>query len=124
MFLSLVVYIVMSVEIPAPDATLMLEREAVKPVKQAHAPMGVWDRLAECESNGDWQINTGNTFYGGIQFNKSSWDWAVEVGGHDVPAWPHHATREQQITVGETLLKIHPLGWGAWPSCASQLGLY
>ena len=83
----------------------------------------VWDQVAECESNQTWDIDTGNSFYGGLQFNKMSWDWAVEVGGHDVPEWPHHASREQQIAVAETLLAIHPAGWGAWPSCASQLGL-
>lgn len=81
-----------------------------------------WDALAECESNQTWDINTGNSFYGGLQFNKMSWDWAVDVGGHDVPAWPHHATRLQQIAVAETLLDIHPAGLGAWPACTKALG--
>jgi hypothetical protein len=80
----------------------------------------VWDRLAECESNGDWSINTGNGYYGGLQFNKSSWDWA---GGQQYAEYPHHASRGQQIAVAERLLEIHPAGWGAWPACSSMLGL-
>lgn len=91
-----------------------------------------WDDLAECESNQRWDIDAhahrggpyhDARFYGGLQFNKMSWDWAVEVGGHDVPYWPHHATREQQIAVAETLLRIHPAGIRAWPACAEKLGL-
>lgn len=93
-------------------------------VEEEPADSGIpWDALAECESNQTWDINTGNSFYGGLQFNKSSWDWAVEVGGHSVPSWPHQATREQQIMVAETLLDIHPAGIGAWPACADKLGL-
>lgn len=88
-----------------------------------NVPLETWDRLAECESNQTWDINTGNTFYGGLQFNKMSWDWAVDVGGHDVPAYPHNATRMQQISVAETLLEIHPAGWGAWPACTRALGI-
>ena len=86
-----------------------------------------WEDIARCESgyggDPDWSINTGNGFYGGLQFEKASWDWAVEVGGHSVPEWPHHATRGQQIDVAETLLSIHPAGIGAWPACADKLGL-
>ncbi len=79
-----------------------------------------WDALAQCESNGNWQINTGNGYYGGLQFNKSSWDWA---GGNQYAAYPHQASREQQILTAERLLQIHPAGWGAWPACSSKLGL-
>lgn len=88
-----------------------------------NVPLETWDRLAECESNQTWDINTGNSYYGGLQFNKTSWDWAVEVGGHDVPAYPHNATRMQQIAVAETLLEIHPAGWRAWPACTRALGI-
>lgn len=80
----------------------------------------VWDRLAQCESSGDWAINTGNGYYGGLQFNKESWDWA---GGQQYAKWPHHASREQQIATAERLLEIHPAGWGAWPACSRKLGL-
>ncbi len=85
-----------------------------------HVPDAVWDELAECESSGDWSINTGNGFYGGLQFELESWEWA---GGHRYAEYPHYATREQQIEIAEELLEIHPAGWGAWPACAAQLGL-
>jgi LysM repeat protein len=76
---------------------------------------GVWDRLAECESGGNWSISTGNGYYGGLQFSQSSWNAA---GGSGNPA---AASREEQIRVAENLLDMQ--GWGAWPSCSSQLGL-
>lgn len=83
-----------------------------------------WEAIARCESGyggePNWSINTGNGFYGGLQFEKESWDWA---GGQQYAEWPHHATREQQIAVAEQLLSIHPAGIGAWPACADKLGL-
>lgn len=94
-----------------------------EPAPKAATDHGVWDRLAACESNGRWDIATGNGYYGGLQFDLRSWGWAVDVGGHDVPARPDHATRTQQIAVAETLLAIHPAGWGAWPACSRKLGL-
>ncbi|WP_460744026.1 transglycosylase family protein, partial [Nesterenkonia halophila] len=75
----------------------------------------VWDRLAMCESSGDWSIDTGNTFYGGIQFTKQSWE---AVGG---TGYPHHASKYEQIARGYELWKIQ--GWGAWPGCQEKLGL-
>ena len=86
----------------------------------ASVSASVWDELAECESSGDWSINTGNGYYGGLQFNLDSWQWA---GGDRYSTYPHHATREQQIEIAERLLEIHPAGWGAWPACSAQLGL-
>ena len=74
-----------------------------------------WDRLAECEANGDWSINTGNGFYGGLQFTESSWQAAGGTG------MPHEASKAEQISVAENLLEMQ--GWGAWPSCSAQLGL-
>ena len=74
-----------------------------------------WDRLAECESGGNWSINTGNGFYGGLQFQQSSWQAA---GGSGMP---HQASKAEQIRVAENLLSMQ--GWGAWPSCSAQLGL-
>lgn len=76
---------------------------------------GVWDRLAQCESSGDWNINTGNGFYGGLQFTLSSWR---AVGG---TGYPHHASKQEQIRRAEKLKAIQ--GWGAWPACSSKLGL-
>ncbi|GGI09074.1 transglycosylase family protein [Egicoccus halophilus] len=76
---------------------------------------GVWERIAECESGGNWSINTGNGFYGGLQFTLDSWQW---VGGS---GYPHEASRAEQIRRGEILLERQ--GWQAWPSCSRQLGL-
>ena len=75
-----------------------------------------WDALAQCESGGNWPINTGNGFYGGLQFTQQSWN-GVGMSGS-----PANATRAQQIEAGERLLAIQ--GWGAWPACSAKLGLY
>jgi hypothetical protein len=73
-----------------------------------------WDALAECESGGNWAINTGNGYYGGLQFSLSSWQG---VGG---TGYPHEASRETQIAMGIRLWESS--GWGAWPACSSELG--
>ena len=106
---------------PEPEPEPESEPEPSSDVQPQAASAGVWDRLAECEAGGNWQIDTGNGFYGGLQFEKSSWDWA---GGQRYAEYPHHATREQQISVAEDLREMHPKGWGAWPACARQLGLW
>jgi hypothetical protein len=74
-----------------------------------------WDALAACESGGNWHINTGNGYYGGLQFSLSSWRG---VGG---TGYPHEASRETQIAMGERLRASG--GWGHWPACARKLGL-
>ncbi|WP_294566699.1 transglycosylase family protein [uncultured Arthrobacter sp.] len=79
------------------------------------APASDWDALAQCESGGDWGINTGNGYSGGLQFSPSTW---AAYGGSGSAA---DASREQQIAVAERVLDGQ--GWGAWPSCSSQLGL-
>lgn len=76
---------------------------------------GTWDALAQCESGGNWAINTGNGFSGGLQFTPSTW---AAFGGTGAP---ESASREQQIAVAERVQAGQ--GWGAWPSCAAQLGL-
>ncbi len=73
-----------------------------------------WDRLAQCESGGNWSINTGNGYYGGLQFSQSSWNAAGGSGA------PNNASREEQIRVAENLLARQ--GWGAWPACSAKLG--
>lgn len=73
-----------------------------------------WDHLAQCESGGNWAINTGNGFYGGIQFTLQSWHG---VGG---TGYPHQASRETQIAMGKRLWAIQ--GWGAWPGCTAKFG--
>ena len=75
----------------------------------------VWDELAECESSGDWSINTGNGYFGGLQFSLDSWR---AVGGE---GYPHEATRDEQIRRAEALLDIQ--GWNAWPTCSRKIGL-
>ncbi|WP_370592500.1 transglycosylase family protein [Rothia sp. ZJ1223] len=80
------------------------------------APVEAWDALAQCESGGNWGINTGNGYYGGLQFSPSSW---AAAGGSGSPA---AASKAEQIRVAENLLQMQ--GWGAWPSCSAQLGLH
>lgn len=79
------------------------------------APDGVWDQLAQCESGGDWSINTGNGYHGGLQFSPSTWR---AFGGSGSAA---NASRSEQIAVAERVLAAQ--GWGAWPSCSKKLGI-
>jgi resuscitation-promoting factor RpfA len=81
----------------------------------AHAADSTWDRLAHCESSGDWSINTGNGYSGGLQFSPRTWKAFGGIG------LAHHASREQQIAVAERVLAKQ--GWGAWPACSRKLGL-
>ncbi|GAA0449270.1 transglycosylase family protein [Streptomyces stramineus] len=81
------------------------------------ASVSTWDKVAQCESTGNWSINSGNGYYGGLQFSKSSWDAA---GGGKYAAYPHQASKSQQIAVAEKLLAMQ--GPGAW-SCAPGTGL-
>ena len=80
----------------------------------AHADSVNWDAIAECESGGNWAINTGNGHYGGLQFKPATW---VANGGVGNPA---HATREEQIRVAENVLATQ--GIGAWPTCGKKAG--
>ena len=73
-----------------------------------------WDRLAQCEAGGNWAINTGNGYYGGLQFSLSSWR-AV-----DGPGYPHENSREVQIEMGKRLYASG--GWGHWPGCTRSFG--
>ena len=75
----------------------------------------VWDKLAQCESGGNWSINTGNGYYGGLQFSLSTWR---AYGGSGLPS---SASREEQIAIAKKLQA--DAGWGAWPACSSKLGL-
>jgi resuscitation-promoting factor RpfB len=75
----------------------------------------VWDKLAECESGGNWSINTGNGYYGGLQFSLSTWR---AYGGTGMP---HEASREEQIAVAKRVQASQ--GWGAWPACTAKLGI-
>ncbi len=79
------------------------------------APDSAWDKLAQCESGGNWSINSGNGYYGGIQFNASTWQ---AFGGEGLP---HQASRSEQIAVAERTLAAQ--GWNAWPACSRKMGL-
>ena len=79
------------------------------------APESAWDKLAQCESGGNWNINTGNGYYGGIQFNPRTWR---AFGGTGMP---HQASKAQQIAVAERTLAAQ--GWNAWPSCSRKMGV-
>lgn len=103
---------------PATPKKRVVKKRAVQ--QPAQAPVasvngGVWDRLAMCESGGNWAINTGNGYYGGLQFTLSSWQ---AVGG---TGYPHHASKAEQIARAERLQAIQ--GWGAWPACTAKLGI-
>lgn len=79
---------------------------------------GVWDSIAQCESGGDWSINTGNGYFGGLQFDPGTW---AAHGGTQYAPDASQATREQQIAVAEKIQASQ--GWGAWPACTSKLGI-
>lgn len=81
------------------------------------ASVDTWDAVAQCESGGNWSINTGNGYYGGLQFSQSSWNAA---GGQAYADRADHATKSQQIAVAEKLLAMQ--GPGAW-GCAGAGGL-
>ncbi|MGO1228749.1 MAG: resuscitation-promoting factor [Brachybacterium sp.] len=83
------------------------------------APSGsVWDRIAQCESGGNWSINTGNGYYGGLQFSAGTWK---AFGGGKYASTANQATRGQQIDIAKKVQAQQ--GWGAWPSCTSKLGI-
>ncbi|WP_338694973.1 transglycosylase family protein [Streptomyces sp. Q6] len=77
-----------------------------------------WSCLAECESSGDWHINTGNSFYGGLQFTQSTWE---EHGGLAYAPRADLATRAQQIEIAKEVLRTQ--GWRAWPTCSKAYRL-
>ncbi|MFB6889583.1 transglycosylase family protein [Kitasatospora sp. NPDC056327] len=82
------------------------------------APASVWDKVAACEATGNWAINSGNGFYGGLQFTSSTW---AAFGGTAYAPQAHQATKDQQIAVGEKVLAAQ--GPGAWPVCSVKAGL-
>jgi resuscitation-promoting factor RpfA len=89
---------------------------AVAPAANA-ATDATWDRVAQCESTGNWSINTGNGFSGGLQFTPSTWR---AFGGTQFAPMAYQASRAQQIVVAEKVLAGQ--GWGAWPVCAREAG--
>jgi hypothetical protein len=93
-----------------------LDRGASSPIRSAGPT--IWDALAGCESGGDWHANTGNGFFGGLQFHPGTW---LSHGGATFARSAHLATREQQILIARRVLASQ--GWVAWPVCSIQIGL-
>ena len=89
-----------------------------KSTAPAVADGSVWDSIAQCEATGNWAINTGNGFSGGLQFTPSTW---AAFGGTEYAPEAWQASREQQIAVAEKVQAAQ--GWGAWPACTAKLGL-
>lgn len=87
-------------------------------VAPAHGASTVWDRVAQCESGGNWKINTGNGYYGGLQFSSGTW---LGYGGGQYASRAYQATKGEQIAVARRVLATQ--GPGAWPVCSRQAGL-
>ncbi|MBV8539542.1 MAG: transglycosylase family protein [Pseudonocardiales bacterium] len=85
----------------------------------AQARQDRWDILAQCESGGNWHTNTGNGYYGGLQFSGRTWR---SYGGGAYAGTPDHASRSQQIAIAEKVLRAQ--GWKAWPTCSRRAGIF
>ncbi|MHC9594355.1 transglycosylase family protein [Corynebacterium diphtheriae] len=112
---------VVNEEIITPGVAATIKRGTKKPTTASAAAVAsgsVWDQIAQCESGGNWSINTGNGFTGGLQFVDSTW---LGLGGGVYAPQAYLATREQQIAIAEKVLAAQ--GWGAWPACTAKLGL-
>ncbi|NEC50319.1 LysM peptidoglycan-binding domain-containing protein [Actinospica acidiphila] len=83
----------------------------------AAADDGVWDRIARCESGGDWHIDTGNGYYGGLQFSASTWH---AFGGTAYAPTADRASKAQQIEIATKVQRAQ--GWNAWPVCGARAG--
>lgn len=101
---------------PAPAPTPTPTPEAAAAAPNYAGGSTVWDALARCESGGNWSINTGNGYYGGLQFNLGTWQ---SYGGSGLPS---NNSRETQIAIAEKV-RAASGGYGAWPGCAASLGL-
>ncbi|MGW6569043.1 LysM peptidoglycan-binding domain-containing protein [Streptomyces sp. NPDC054975] len=102
----------------APGTVRAQQSGATLPAYACAKDQWPWGCVAECESSGDWHINTGNGFYGGLQFWQPTW---VEHGGLRYAKRADLATRPQQIAIAEAVLRTQ--GWEAWPVCSKRYGL-
>lgn len=113
-----------TVQQPAAPVYQTVQEQVYQAPQPAAAPApsvsngNTWDALAQCEAGGNWNINTGNGYSGGLQFHPQTW---TGHGGGAYAATAGSATREQQIAIAEKVLASQ--GWGAWPACSSKLGL-
>lgn len=103
-----------------PSTTTTYPKPTVRLIPKAPVrTVGIWDQLAECESEGRWDLNTGNGYYGGLQFSAATWR---QAGGTRYAPLPHQASREQQIEIAEAWLA--KTSWGSqWPHCSHVLGV-
>ena len=101
-----------------PVAALIARGTKPKSTAPDVAEGSVWDSIAQCEATGNWSINTGNGFSGGLQFTPSTW---ASFGGTEYAPEAWQASREQQIAVAQKVQAAQ--GWGAWPACTAKLGL-
>ena len=109
--------VVKETELKAPGTSII--RQGTKSrVEAPAAGYGVWDQLAQCESGGNWAIDSGNGFSGGLQFTDSTW---AAYGGTEYAPRASQASREQQIAVAERVQAGQ--GWGAWPACIASMGI-
>lgn len=93
--------------------------ELVRPVLPPPPVSSVWLRIKQCETpNGGWNTNTGNGFYGGLQFDHSSW---IAAGGGRYARDAHLATAAQQMEIADIWLRM--TSWRSWPACSLRLGL-
>jgi resuscitation-promoting factor RpfE len=84
----------------------------------ANADSVNWDAVAGCESGGNWAINTGNGYYGGLQFSRATWQ---AFGGHRFARTADRARKPEQIRIAEKVRSQQ--GWGAWPACSRRIGV-
>jgi resuscitation-promoting factor RpfB len=103
---------------PAREARMRVGARAAAKRSQV-ADGSVWDRLARCESGGNWAANTGNGYYGGLQFDKTTWS---ANGGNQYAPYPNQATREEQIAIAQRVRNARG-SYRAWPTCSARLGL-
>lgn len=89
------------------------------PAQAGPARQDLWDVLARCESGGNWSANTGNGYYGGLQFSSRTWH---SYGGGAYSGTANHATRSQQVAIAEKVLRAQ--GWKAWPACSRRTGIF
>ncbi|WP_111509570.1 resuscitation-promoting factor [Mycobacterium kyogaense] len=102
--------------VPARDGVLRIGAKPGTEVPAVSSP-GQWDALARCEAGGNWAINTGNGFFGGVQFDQNTWE---RNGGLRYAQRADLATREEQIAIAEVTRARQ--GWGAWPVCSGRIG--
>ncbi|MGH3868478.1 MAG: transglycosylase family protein [Pseudonocardiaceae bacterium] len=99
-------------------ATVAIPLVFAAPAQAGPAHQGLWDILARCESGGNWGANTGNGYYGGLQFSRRTWH---SYGGGAYAGTANHATRSQQVAIAEKVLRAQ--GWKAWPTCSRRAGV-